>query len=110
VDGCTLAREFAHGADGFLFDVGGLHTHLRRAKDWRGRQGQLYMLIINLVAPVLANMACEDTPSGIAMWVRERLALFHDFCGVQRLVMPSHHTDYAAHPAEALKRLLAPPA
>ena len=45
-----------------------------------------------LTAWVVAKMAGEDSPSGIAAWARERQALFCEVFGLKRPALPSHNT------------------
>jgi predicted transposase YbfD/YdcC len=92
MDYSILARELAQDADGIVFDVQSMYAHLLRLKDWRGRRGRRYTLAVMLVAVVLAKMAGEDSPSGIAAWARERKALFRDVFELKREAMPSHNT------------------
>jgi predicted transposase YbfD/YdcC len=92
MDYSTLAERLAPDADGIVFEVGSLYAHLQRVKDWRARRGRRYELAVILAALVLAKMAGEDTPSGIAAWARERVALFDEVFGLQRPAMPCHNT------------------
>jgi predicted transposase YbfD/YdcC len=101
MDYSTLAQHVAQDRDGVVFDVHSLYAHLRQVKDWRARRGRRYELAVILTALVLAKMAGEDTPSGIAAWARERVALFDEVFGLPRLAMPSHNTY-----RRALKRAL----
>jgi predicted transposase YbfD/YdcC len=92
MDYSTLARNLAQDTDGLVFDVHSLYAHFLRLKDWRGRHGRRYDLAVILVALVLAKMAGEDSPSGIAAWARERKALFREIFDLKREAMPSHNT------------------
>ena len=92
MDYSTLAQNVAESAEGIIFDVHSLYAHLRAVKDWRRRRGQRYELALILTALVLAKMAGEDTPSGIASWARERQGLFYELFQLKRLAMPSHNT------------------
>ncbi len=69
-----------------------MYAHLRRVKDWRARRGRRYDLAVILVALVLAKMAGEDTPSGMAAWARERQALLSEALDLKRPALPSHNT------------------
>ena len=69
-----------------------MYAHLQRVKDWRARRGRRYDLALILVALVLAKMAGEDTPSGMAAWAGARLALFSEVFDLKRPAMPSHNT------------------
>jgi len=92
MDYSILARNLAQDTDGLVFDVHSLYAHFLRLKDWRGRHGRRYSLAVILVALVLAKMAGEDSPSGIAAWARERKALFREIFDLKREAMPSHNT------------------
>ena len=92
MDYSTLAQNVADGAEGIVFDVNSLYAHLLAVKDWRGRRGRRYELALLLTALVLAKMAGEDTPSGIASWARQRQALFYELFYLKRLAMPCHNT------------------
>lgn len=92
MDYSILARDLAQDADGMVFDVHSLYAHFLQLKDWRGRRGRRYPLAVMLVALVLAKMAGEDSPSGMAAWARERKALFRDLFELKREAMPSHNT------------------
>jgi hypothetical protein len=92
MDYSILARDLAQDTDGIVFDVQSLYAHFLQLKDWRGRRGKRYTLAMILVALVLAKMAGEDSPSGMAAWARERKALFRDIFCLKREAMPSHNT------------------
>jgi predicted transposase YbfD/YdcC len=92
MDYSILARDLAQDTDGIVFDVQSLYAHFLQLKDWRGRRGKRYTLAVILVALVLAKMAGEDSPSGMAAWARERKALFREIFGLKREAMPSHNT------------------
>lgn len=92
MDYSTLARDLAQDTDGVIIDVGSLYAHFRRLVDQRSRRGRRYELTLVLVALVLAKMAGEDHPSGIAEWVRARMAMFVEVFGLKRSAMPSHNT------------------
>ena len=49
-------------------------------------------MAVILVALVLAKMAGEDTPSGMAAWARERQALLSEALDLKRPALPSHNT------------------
>lgn len=85
--------ELEQDADGIVFDVGSLYAWFEGLTDRRKRRGRRYPLAVVLVALVLAKLAGETTPSGIAEWVQERSALFLETFGLKRKRMP-HHTTY----------------
>lgn len=86
------ALNLPQDADGVVFDVGSLYSLFGGLTDRRKRRGVRYELGVVLVALVLAKLAGETTPSGIADWVQERSALFVETFGLKRKRMPHHHT------------------
>ena len=86
------AWDLPQDADGIVFDVGSLYTLFRGLTDRRKRRGVRYELAVILVALVLAKLAGETTPSGIADWVQERRALFLETFELKRKRMPHHNT------------------
>lgn len=92
MDYSILAQNLAQDADGIVFDVQSLYAHLLGVVDRRGRQGRRYELALILVALVLAKMAGEDNPSGMAAWARARQALFVAVFRLKRPRMPGHQT------------------
>ena len=55
-----------------VFDVGSLYAQLQDLKDSRKPRGIRYPLVTLLVMMVVAKLCGEDTPSGIADWVKHR--------------------------------------
>jgi DDE_Tnp_1-associated len=55
-----------------VFDVGSLAARLALLADKRHRRGVRYSLAVILVLIVLAKLAGEDHPSGIADWLTHR--------------------------------------
>jgi predicted transposase YbfD/YdcC len=75
-----------------LFDVGSLARQLETLSDPRHRRGIRFQLPILLLLVVLAKLAGEDRPSGIADWVRLRK---DQFCAALQLAwraMPHANT------------------
>jgi len=89
----TLAQTLPQDADGVLFDVGSLYARLLAIPDPRNRRGLRYDLALILVAMLLAKLAGQDTPEGIAAWVRLRTALFVGLFQLKRARMP-HAATY----------------
>jgi len=58
--------------DGVVFDLGALRARLDRLSDTRKARGKIYPLSLLLTWVILAKLAGEDKPSGIAEWVRLR--------------------------------------
>ncbi len=92
MDYSILAQQLAQDTDGIVFDVHSLYAHLLQVADRRGRHGRRYELALVLVALVLAKMAGEDTPSGIAAWARARQGMFSEVFALKRPAMPAHNT------------------
>lgn len=80
-------------AGGVVFDVGSLYAHLQGLKDKRKPRGIRYPLVSVLVMMVMAKLCGEDTPSGMAEWVKHRGEQFVDFLKLKRKRMP-HHSTY----------------
>lgn len=84
-----------------VFDVGSLYAHLQELKDSRKPRGIRYQLVTVLVMMVMAKLCGEDTPSGIADWVKHRAEQFMDMLQLQRKTMP-HHSTYRRIEAEVV--------
>lgn len=89
----TLALTVPQDVDGVIFDVGSLYTRLLEITDTRKRRGLRYELAVILVAMVLAKLAGQDTPQGMAEWVRLRQELFVEVFQLKRARMP-HAATY----------------
>ena len=76
-----------------LFDMGSLYARLAEMSDKRKRRGIRYPLVAILVMMVMAKLCGEDTPSGIAEWVKQRSEQFVDILKLKRKEMP-HHSTY----------------
>jgi len=79
-------------ADGVVFDVASLYLLFRGLTDRRKRRGVRYELAVVLVALLLAKLAGESKPSGMADWIQERSALFVETFGLKRKCMPHQNT------------------
>jgi predicted transposase YbfD/YdcC len=78
--------------EGVVFDIGELVRQFHQIPDQRHRRGRRYSLPFLLVVIVLAKLAGENKPSGIAEWVdlrRHQLVAAFD---CQRETVPSHNT------------------
>jgi len=84
-----------------VFDVGSLYAHLQGLKDSRKPRGIRYQLVTILVMMVMAKLCGEDTPSGIADWVKYRAEQFIDLLKLKRKRMP-HHSTYRRVEAEVV--------
>lgn len=84
-----------------VFDVGSLYAHLQDLKDGRKARGIRYSLEAILVMMIMAKLCGEDTPSGIADWVKHRAEQFIDMLKLKRKSMP-HHSTYRRMEAEVI--------
>lgn len=89
----SLTQELPRDIDGVVFDVESLYRHLLELPDLRKRRGRRYALAVVLLAVLLAKLAGQDTPKGIAEWVQLRRALFIDLFHLSRKQMP-HAATY----------------
>jgi predicted transposase YbfD/YdcC len=80
--------------DSFFFDVGSLYEHLERLTDHRDPRGVRYPLAVALVFVILAKLAGEDEPHGIAQWVALRQELLRSALRFERASVP-HPTTYS---------------
>lgn len=78
--------------EGVVFDVGSLYAQLQGLQDRRKPRGKRYPLVAILVMMVMAKLCGEDTPSGIADWVKYRAEQFIDMLKLKRKNMPPHST------------------
>ena len=76
-----------------VFDVGSLYAYLQELKDKRKPRGIRYSLVAVLIMMVMAKLCGEDTPSGIADWVKHRGEQFVDYLKLKHKSMP-HHSTY----------------
>jgi predicted transposase YbfD/YdcC len=61
---------------GFAFDLESLYAYLLQIKDPRKAKGKRYTLSSLLILMLLAKLAGEDQPSGIAEWISHRKELW----------------------------------
>jgi predicted transposase YbfD/YdcC len=85
-----------------VFDVGSLYAHLQGLKDKRRPRGIRYPLVAVLVMMVMAKLCGEDTPSGMAEWVKHRGEQFVDFLKLKHKNMP-HHSTYRRIESEVVE-------
>jgi predicted transposase YbfD/YdcC len=78
----------------FFFDVGSLYEHLETLKDHRDPHGLRYPLAVALVFVILAKLAGENEPRGIAQWVDLRKELLREALRLDRDTVP-HPTTYS---------------
>lgn len=97
----TLVDSFQQDTDGTVFDFGSLYERLGGLDDSRKRRGRRYELAVILSGILLAKLAGEDKPEGIAEWVQLRSAFFVDIFHLTRDTMPCAMT-YRRVLAEAI--------
>jgi len=78
--------------NGLIFELGSLYTFFQRVCDQRKSKGKLYALPLLLVLMVLAKLAGEDRPSGMADWVAHRLEPLFELKVLPKKKVPSHMT------------------
>jgi predicted transposase YbfD/YdcC len=78
--------------NGLVFDLDSLYGYMAKVEDTRKAKGKRYPLTSLLILMLLAKLAGEDKPSGIAEWIRHREDLWVEY---EILVQPktaSHMT------------------
>jgi len=78
---------------GVEFEVNSLYEALLKVKDKRKARGKRYGLAVVLTLRVLAKLAGEDEPEGMAEWVKHRAAQLRASLGLSRASMP-HAVTY----------------
>ncbi len=78
---------------GVVFSVGSLYSYLLRLNDKRKRRGLQYELAIVILLAILAKLAGQDNPSGMAEWVKNRDEYLVDVLHLKRDKLP-HHSTY----------------
>jgi predicted transposase YbfD/YdcC len=84
----TFAESVASDQDGVIFDVGSVYSRLTALPDSRARRGRRYELAVLLLVVLLAKLAGQDKPDGIAEWVKLRAAFFGEVLQVKRPLRP----------------------
>lgn len=87
-----IEMQVPFSEDGYVFDVGSLYDRFQRLRDTRRARGKRFELALVLVLFVLAKLAGEDQPSGIAEWVRARQGVLRAMLSIARPKLPSHST------------------
>jgi hypothetical protein len=72
---------------GFMFDIESAYAFFEQVKDKRKARGRQYPLAIVLVMCLLAKLSGQNTPVGIADWVRLRAEFFCDKLGIKRRIV-----------------------
>lgn len=88
------AAQLVRPSDPFFFDVGSLYEYLEQLTDRRDPRGLRYPLSVALVLIILAKLAGEQEPRGIAQWVALRQSLLYAALHFERDSVP-HPTTYA---------------
>jgi predicted transposase YbfD/YdcC len=78
--------------DGYMFDMGSLYDLFLTLVDQRKPRGKRFELALVLILIVLAKLAGEDRPTGIAEWARHREGILIPVLKVARKHLPSHNT------------------
>jgi predicted transposase YbfD/YdcC len=77
---------------GLVFDVGELMKQLQALEDKRQARGKRYALPFLLVSILLAKLAGEDTPKGIADWLQLRREQIVAGFNLERKRVPAYNT------------------
>ena len=78
--------------EGFVFDVGDLMEKLTQLADPRKARGKRYSLSFLLVVILLAKLAGEDTPKGMAEWLKLRRRQIVAAFNSERDRVPAYNT------------------
>jgi len=92
----TLASD-----DEIQFDVNSLYATFQRLSDRRKARGKRYELALVLTLSVLAKLAGQDEPEGMAEWVKLRGETLRDGLGISRETLP-HAVTYRRVLGEAV--------
>jgi predicted transposase YbfD/YdcC len=88
----TFSFSLAQKTDPFIFDVDSLFYHLEGLTDRRKPKGIRYPLAVALVFVILAKLAGEDEPEGIAHWTSLRRQMLIEALRLQRHTTPHAST------------------
>lgn len=77
---------------GFAFEVGSLYDRLEALSDARHARGKRYALALVLTLLILAKLAGEDRPAGIADWIRQRGSELLELLPLERETLPCANT------------------
>ncbi len=97
----TESFSFEQKSEPFIFDLDSLFYHLDCLTDRRKPKGVRYPLSIALVFVVLAKLAGEDHPDGIAHWVSLRSEMLIEALRLNRKTTP-HSTTFSRILARAV--------
>jgi predicted transposase YbfD/YdcC len=85
----TAAVSLVAIEEAFFFDVGSLYEYLDNLTDRRDPRGLRYPLPVALVFIILAKLAGEQEPRGIAQWVALRKDLLKEALAFERDTTPA---------------------
>lgn len=88
MDYSTFVESLATDQDGVIVDIGSVYSRLTELPDQRARRGRRYELAVLLLAVLLAKLAGQDKPDGIAEWVQLRAAFFGEVFQLKRPLTP----------------------
>ena len=75
-----------------IYELGSVYDYLSQVEDPRSKYGKQYPLTLLLIWMLLAKLAGEDKPSGIAEWIAHRKTLWVKYRLTPKLKAPSHMT------------------
>jgi hypothetical protein len=78
--------------EGFVFSVGALMERLENLVDTRKARGKRYTLPFLMIVILLAKLAGEDTPKGIAEWLKLRRRQVVAAFNSKRDTVPAYNT------------------
>ena len=78
--------------EGFVFNIGELMARFQQLTDSRKARGKRYSLPLLMTLIVLAKLAGEDTPKGIAEWLHLRRHQIIKAFQPERKTMPAYNT------------------
>ena len=80
------------GEEGFVFDIGSVYHSFEKLTDQRKAKGVRYRLPVALTLILLAKLAGEDGPAGIATWLKYRAGMLVKALKLGRTSMPHRTT------------------
>ena len=78
--------------EGIVFDIGALTQYLKEVTDVRKARGQRYSIEFLLILIILAKLAGENKPKGIAEWIQLRREQLVKAFQRKRSNVPSYNT------------------
>ncbi len=93
MDSITVQANEKCTEGGMIYELGSLYAHLEKLMDPRKPKGIRYHLVTLLLLILLAKLAGQDHPTGIAEWVKYREASLVELLKLPRKRVP-HHCTY----------------